>query len=593
MSNLLWRKTGLLVGALSALGLLTAVACGGGEPAPTPTQSVPTATSTAVPPTATATPSGAVPTTVVAAPTSTAVPTPTPVPTVQPKRGGIIKANATEDPPNFDPQQATSSGFNIYNQKLYTGLMWNPQGNLIVLDGAESYSISADGKVWTFKLRPDIKFQTGYTPAHPRDGTTMTSQDVKYSLEKMMGTNGQPISPRCGWMKEFINIDRTDNGVEVVDNLTVNIHLNQPFPALANILVVGHCGIMPDGVTTDMMAKRPYGSGPFRVKDFQRGAIWRLARNQDYFKPGLPYLDEYHYLIMDGTAIAQAAFLTNKTDITGGYPTPDNTSIYAQRVAAGEFYMVPIRSDCRPQSINMNSTKPPFNDKRLRQAVNLAIDRQAYAQVVHENHVTPSLYLDTDKWGKTLDEILKLPGYRQPHDADFAEAKKIANELYPKGLDLKMMVRNTSTYMRQGEFLAGELKKIGLNVTIEALDTNIVFDRAAKLDYTLWSYYFCQTSNTPDELFGSYFITGGSRNWYGFSDPQIDKMYLDMAATTDPVEKKKKAMAMEDIVYSFLPGAPLPDALSSRNAKRYVQNLPVTITQYSREKSELVWRSDI
>jgi len=592
MAKLLWRKPSLIVGMLGALALLTAVACGGGEPAPTPTSPpAPAATATQPPATPTSAPTGGP--TVVAAPSATAAPTPTPVPSVQPKRGGLIRQSAGEDPPTFDGHTATSSAHNVHNSKMYSNLLWNTKGQEIVPDAAESYTISADGKVWTFKLRPNVKYQTGYNPTHPRDGTAMTAKDVKYSLEKLMGLQKDIISARSGWMKEFVNLERPDNGIEVIDNLTLKVHLIQPFAALTHILAIGFTTIIPEGIVTADLQKRPYGSGPFRLKSFQRGALWQYERNPDYFKPGLPYLDGWDLLLMDATAISQAAFLTRKIDVGGGNPTDDNKAIYAKRVASGEIRLVADTSDCRPQSVNMNSTKPPFNDIRLRQAVNLGIDRQAYMQVVHDGYAVPHLLLNTGGVGKTVEEILRLPGYRQPHDADFAEAKKIISELYPKGLDLKMMARNTSGYMRQNEFIAGELRKLGLNVTLEAQDTNIVFDRAAKLDYTLWSYYFCQTTGTPEELFGSYFITGGSRNWIGYSNPAIDKGYLEMAAMSDPAQKKKKALEMEDTIYSFLPGAPLPIQTGTRNFYTYVQDLPIGYSTYSRDKNELVWRSDV
>ncbi len=598
MTNPIWRRPSLFIGILSAFGLLAAIACG----------SSPTPTATSVPPTATATPRPATPTpttapgttaTVVAQPTATATATPTPVPSVQPKRGGVIKQNAAEDPPSFDAHNATSAAHNIYNQKMYQTLVWNPNGSAIVPDAAESYSVSSDGKVWTFKLRPDIKYFTGYTPAFDRDGTTMTAKDVAYSLKKIMGLTDGVVSARSGWMKEFIDIDRPDNGMEVVDPLTLKIHLTQPFSGLITLLAIGYSGIMPEGVTQAMLARRPYGSGPFKVDlaTSQRGALWKLKRNPDYFKQGLPYLDEWQFVLMDGTAIAQAAFLTHKTDVSGGYATPDNEAIYNKRIAAGEFYQLPYASDCRPGSVNMNTTKPPFSDKKLREAVNLAIDRNAYMQVVQNfGHGYPALYLTTGGWGKTAEEILKLPGWAQTRDtkdAEVAKAKQIVSELYPKGLDVKMMARNTSGYMIQNEFIAGELRKIGLNVTIEAQDTNLVFDRAVKLDYAIWSYWFCQTTNTPEELFGSYFVTGGSRNWIGYSNPNIDKGYREMAAMSDPAAKKKKAMEMEDLVLSSLTAVPLPDSLTTRTAYSYVKDLPMTITQYSREKNELAWRSDV
>ena len=514
---------------------------------------------------------------------------------MQPKQGGIIKQSGTEDPPTFDAHNATSGAHDPHNSKLYSNLLWNPVGYQIVPDAAESYTISADGKVWTFKLRPNVKFQTGYTPASPRDGTAMTAQDVAYSLKKIMGLTDGVISARSGWMKEFIDIDRPDNGLEAVDNLTLKVHLVQPFAGLANILVIGFSTIIPDGITRDQLAKRPYGTGPFKVdlQNSQRGAQWIYNRNPDYFKAGLPFLDGYRHVNMDGTAIIQTAFLTGKIDLTSGNPTLDNKAIFDQRVKSGQVYLLPYSTGCRPQVINMNSTKPPFNDRKLREAVNLAPDRIAYTQVVHNGFAVPSLYLDTSGLGRTVAEIEQMPGWRQPHDADVAAAKKIVSDLYPKGLDVTMMVRNSSNYMTQGEFLAGELKKIGINVTIQIVDSTVVFDRAAKLDYSLWTYYFCQTTGTPEELFGSYFLTGGSRNWIGYSDPKIDADYRDLAGTLDPVARKQKSQAMEKYILDFLPSAPLPVQTDNRLAYSYVKDVPLTITQYTWNKAELIWRSDV
>ncbi|MBI2170582.1 MAG: ABC transporter substrate-binding protein [Chloroflexi bacterium] len=380
-----------------------------------------------------------------------------------------------------------------------------------------------------------------------------------------------------------------------MDALTFKVHLIQPFSSLANLLAIGFSGIIPEGIVTNDMLKRPYGSGPFKVdfKTSQRAALWNFVRNPDYFKPGLPYLDGWTFVLMDGTAIVQAAFLTRKIDVGGGHPTEDNKAIYEKKVASGEIYRLIYSSDCRPQGLVMNSTKPPFNDLKLRQAVNLGIDREAYTTVVHDGYAQPEIIGDAGGWGMTVEEARKLPGFRQPHTADQEEAKRVIRELYPSGLDVKMMTRNSSGYMRQGEMIAGELRKLGINVTVDPQDTSVVFGRAEKLDYTLWNYWFCQTTNTPEELIGSYFITGGSRNWMGYSNPVIDKGYLDMAAISDPVQKKKKMTEMIDTIYAFLPYAPLTVHTTSRNAYSFVQDLPLGITQYSREKNELIWRSDI
>ncbi|MBI4311409.1 MAG: hypothetical protein HY681_06470, partial [Chloroflexi bacterium] len=127
--------------SLTMAGVLVLAACGGGaSEKPTPT-SAPEATSTTI-----------------ATPTPTATATPVPAAVAKPKRGGIINYWSSDDPSTFDIVNAESSRHSIHNAKMYNNLLWNPDGKSIAPDVAESYSISADGKVWTFKLRKDVRF---------------------------------------------------------------------------------------------------------------------------------------------------------------------------------------------------------------------------------------------------------------------------------------------------------------------------------------------------------------------------------------------------------------------------------------------------
>ncbi|MBI4203302.1 MAG: hypothetical protein HY532_09355, partial [Chloroflexi bacterium] len=164
MNGRFWKTPSLGIGVLASLGLLTAVACGGGT-------TEPTATATTGPaPTATATSdTGAVST---PTPSKALDPTPTATPSTQPKQGGIIRRTRTDDVPNWDSHVNASSSHSVLGAKLQSQLIWNPKDQELVEDAAESYSISADGKVWTFKLRPNIKYHSYNTPTHPRDGTT-------------------------------------------------------------------------------------------------------------------------------------------------------------------------------------------------------------------------------------------------------------------------------------------------------------------------------------------------------------------------------------------------------------------------------------
>ncbi|MBI4202179.1 MAG: hypothetical protein HY532_03575, partial [Chloroflexi bacterium] len=558
-------------------------ACGGGTVEPT-------ATATTGPaPTATATSD----TGVTAAPTATPTSAPAPVVTETPKRGGILRQSRSEDPPNWDSQANASSADSVLGAKFMSQLVWNPRGQEIAPDAAEEYSISADGKVWTFKLRSNVKFHS-YTPPHPRDGTTMTSTDVKWSLEKMMGMHGQILSPRCGWIKEFIDIDRPDNGIEIVDQLTLRVHMHTPFSGLANTLALGFCGILPEGVTTPDTVGRPFGSGPFRMVQISPGAHIRFERNNDYYKPGLPYLDGWHFNYMEGTTITQAAFATNRLDLGTGDPLPANRDLWDKLIAEGKIYTQDISAQrWTIQGVFMNMYKPPFNDKRLREIVNLGMDRQGYAAVRWDDapRVMPTL-LVVSPWGRSEEEVLRMPGWRQPHDTDFAEAQRRLKELYPAGLDITLLARNSTGYMKQAEYVAGDLSNIGFNVTIRPQDTATYFGRMTNLDYTISAYHFVMTTMTLEENL-AYYITGGSRNWFGISDPRVDSGYLEVAAISDPVKRKQKAQELEDILMDHLFGVPLGSHGETRAAWSYVRGYEVGITHYAWRKKELVWRSDV
>ncbi|MBI4310962.1 MAG: ABC transporter substrate-binding protein [Chloroflexi bacterium] len=603
-ASALWSRPSIALKVAVALGLLAAVACGAQETSPTPTSppSAPTATNTP-PPTSTSAPSQPTPTApgAAATPTPTATATPKPAPAVKPKRGGVLRGSSTDDPPTFDISMAASSAFSIHTAKMHNGLLWNPDGRSVAPDAAESYSVSGDGKVWTFKLHSNIRWQSYPDNPGPRDGTLMTARDAAYSLKYMMGVVGGKTSERCGWMKEFVDIDRPDSGVVAVDDLTLQVHMTQPFPEFANVLVLTHCSLFPEGTTSEMFAKRPYGSGPYRLKSFLRGAEWVYARNPDYFQKDQPYIDEQRIMIIQGgAAITNVAFLTGRLDIGGGRPTPDNRPLYDRMVAQGKISLNErLGTTAIVYGVYMNSTRPPFSNPRLRKAVHLALDRKGYIESVYDGDAVPLTYVPTGKlpWFRTEEEVWKMPGYRLPKDQDLAEAKRIMAELYPSGLDFEMPVRNTGDYPTMAEYDAGELKKIGIRTTIKLMSTAQLYDTLSKCNYDITSYGMTMITMTTAELFGSYYITGGSRNWLCYSEPKIDALFPKLVAAEGEA-KAALVKEVEKILWDFIPWAPMAGSLGNQNYYSYVQNWPLTnpdngFSNYSHQRYSLVWRSDV
>ena len=498
-----------------------------------------------------------------------------------PQYGGILRQMGVSDPVSFDAHVAASSPDNVHNAKLYNNLVWNPNGNVIEPDVAQRYEITGTGQTVTYFLRRDVRFH---------DGTPLTARDVKFSLEKIMGLVDGIVSPRVGTIKEFVDTSRPDNGIEIVDQYAVRLHLVAPAASLNTFLATGFAAVMPEGITAEELARNPGGSGPYRIKSFERGAMWEYERNNDYFKSGLPYLDGIQVFLSRSFAASEAAFITGRVELNRASWSQDNGPVVREMEANGQVVIRPYSTFCGPQGLLLNTTIPPFDNPRLREAINLALDRKAYIEVVHNGNAEAALYLDTGGWGLAADEIWQLPGFRQPKDQDIAEARVIMAQEYPDGLRVTLLSRNSGTYPRQAEFFTGELAKIGIDATVTLVDRSQLYPTGQALNYQIMSYYFCLTTGDPDELFGGYFISSASRNWLGYSNPQIDRMYLEQSTELDLSRRREIVRDMERIILKDLPIIPTAIHNLTKNHYAYVKDVPLGITSYMDERLEKVWK---
>ena len=575
-------RRGWLWGLIAGTALL-ALACGpAATPTPTPTNTPqPTATPTATPR------PGETPTVATPTPTATATPTPTPS-GEQPKRGGIVRHRAQRDPSSFDPHTATSSRDNITNAKLYSSLFINNSGSNFECNVCESFDLEDGGATWVFHLRRNVRFAN--------DGKTLTSRDVKYSLDKIMGLVDGFISPRSGWLKEYVDLTVGDgDGIEIVDDYTLKLHLVRPAPVLPKLLGTGFPGMLREGATREELQTQPDGTGPWMVKEWQRGSIMKLEPNPYYFKEGRPYPDEWHMVFIRENRAASSAFLTNRVDIKREDIPPDELPIYERMAQEGRIVHVEKPSGCRPQGVNFNVSAPPFDNLKLRQAVNLALDRKAYIEAVHDGLASPALVFVLDsEFGRPASEVWdKLPGWASTPAAKAQELEQarqlVADAGYADGLDVTMVARSSGQYPQQAEFIAAELRKININVTIKLMDSPELFPLVTALNYSIWPYWFCQTTLDPDEMWGSYFVTGGSRNWLGYSNPEVDELYIQQSAELDPAKRTALNRQIEDIILRDLPFAPTADHNTFYDWYSYIKGWDDGHSFYTHESQDDAW----
>ena len=546
MKTLWLRSRHLVLWNVTVLLLLTlAIACGAAQ-APTPTATskpVPTATPTAASvatPTPTLPGPAATPT-----PTTVATPTPTLAPSEQPKRGGTLLITGTY-PESFDPKLLTNAlGYYSWNAKFYNNLLANYEEDKIECELCTGWRVENSGKTWVFDLVKGVKFH---------DGRELTAEDVKYSLELQMGYVDGIISPRGGLIKEFIDT------VDAPSKYEVRINLFRPTTLQNKLLGIGASVIYPKGTTRADPQSKPQGSGPFLLTQAVSGSGYTMDRNPNYYKPGQPYLDRIEAKVVADTNTSNALFLTGKVKYfsalyESGYqqfmPTLE------QMTADGKLARSSIPGGCGPQGLWFNMTKPPFNDLKVRRAFNLVADRKALDKVMMGPYGHASLLGFTPGMSyATPEEKIwdVVPGWATgaKKQQEIEDAKKLmADAGYAQGLEVKQMVRTpiaTANYGAAAEPYQQELKAIGVNSPFLLVSGPEQQERMAKVDYPFQIYILCQSTFDPDEVIGQQFITGAARNNTGYSNPAIDKLFLQMNSENDPAKKKEIFFKIQDII---------------------------------------------
>lgn len=347
----------------SCLGIMTLLlaACGPAAEEATPTPAVtPTLT-----PLATPTPARGV--------TPTPTPKPAPTPTtaaVEPKYGGTLTTYIRRDP-GFDPIRTGSAlEARQLQHAVFSSLLemkWPDRCEVETIgDAAKSWKWITDTTI-EVKLIPGIKFHD----KAPVNGRELVAEDVAYSFKRLMSP--ESLSSAKDYTQHV-------TAVEAVDRYTVRFHLAQPYAPFEQHVLRSQYGAIilareAGGPKEDW--SRPevsyIGSGPFSLEKYTPGVGVVLAKNKDYFKKGVPHIDELRMLFMPDTSTRQAAFRAGKLDFIQDIPGPylreiEKTmpNVSTARCGSGVGTGIQLRTDL-----------PPFNDVRVRRAVSIAINREA------------------------------------------------------------------------------------------------------------------------------------------------------------------------------------------------------------------------
>ena len=219
-----------------------------------------------------------------------------------------------------------------------------------------------------FFLRKGVKWH---------DGQPFTSKDVKFTFDMVREAPDAPtklrLNPRKDW---YANVE----AIEAADAHTVVFRLKRPQPSILMMLASGQSPVYPAHVPIADQRNRCIGTGPFKFKEWRRGEFVEYAKNPDYFVKGRPYLDGLKYVIISERGTRTAALQAGRLDTSAPGETTKNI---ADQLKAAVPQMVIIRvGSLTSPNLLVNHTRPPFNDVKVRRAVDLAIDRDGYIKGV-------------------------------------------------------------------------------------------------------------------------------------------------------------------------------------------------------------------
>ena len=425
------------------------------------------------------------------------------------------------EPPNLDPTDGAAAAIDeVTYANVFEGLTRFAEDGSIIPDLAKSWDISEDGLVYTFHLHSGVTFH---------DGTKMTADDVRFSLERAM-------APDSTNAQKALFADIAD--VAVVDPLTVKVTLKKPDGAFLFDMAWGDAEIVSPKTAKDN-ATHPVGTGPFMFKEWVKGDHVTLVRYPGYWGEK-PKLDSVTFKFIADPTAAFAAMMSGDLDCFPNFPAPENLDQFK----ADPRFKVVVGSTEGETILAMNNGKKPFDDIKVREAVAHAIDRKAVIDGAMYGYGTPIGSHFAPQQPAYVD-LTGLSNY------DPALSKKLLKEAgYPDGFETTMKLPPPSYARRGGEIIAAELRKVGIDAKI----VNVEWAQWLQTVFKNKDYDLTIVSHTEPMDIGIYARDDYYFNYHSAAFKTImDELRntTDDAKRTELLQKAQKRIA-EDYVNAFL-----------------------------------------
>jgi ABC-type transport system substrate-binding protein len=471
------------------------------------------------------------------------------------KQGGAMTVTYKDDVSTLDP----AIGYDWQNwsmiKSLFDGLMdYEPGTTTLKPDLAESYEISPDGQTFTFKLRQGVKFH---------NGRELTAEDVKYSIERVVIPATQ--SPGAGFFGSIKGFEEASagnadglSGITVVDPYTIRFELSRPDATFLHVAALNFAHVVPKEEVEKHGAdfgKHPVGSGAFKLAEWTLGQKLVFERFADYWNKGLPKLDQITFEVGQEPIVALLRLQKGEIDIPGDGIPPAKFIEVTEDPAFKD--LVIQGGQLHTGYVAMNVKIKPFDDVKVRQAVNMAINKDRIVRIINGRAVPANQPLPPTMPGYAKD----YEGY--PYDVEKAKAL-MAEAGLADGVETELFVMNTDPQPRIAQAIQQDLAAIGIKASVKSLaQANVIAaggePEAAPMIWSggmAWIADFPDPSNFYGPILGCGGAVEGGWNWSWYCNEDLDRQAAAADAIVDPAKKAEREEMWRNIYLKIMEDAP-------------------------------------
>lgn len=453
--------------------------------------------------------------------------------------GGAITVAYQNDIATLDP----AIGYDWQNwsiiKSLFSRLLDYEPGttNLVPDLATEMPKISADGKTFEFNIRDDVKFH---------NGRLLVAEDVKYSIERAVNPKTQ--SPGAGFFASIDGFDAASAGKSTdISGITVNsptsitFKLSRPDATFLHVMAINFASVVPKEDAEKFgpdFGKNPVGSGAFKFTSWALGQKLTLDKNTDYYREGLPKLDQINFEVGVDPTVALQRLKNNEVDILGDSIPAAN--YIAEKENSDNEGLIIEGGQLQTGYVTLNVKIKPLNNVKVRQAVNHAIDKDRIVQILNGR---------ADAANQPLPP--SMPGYDTGYKGfayDVTKAKALLAEAgLANGFSTELWTSNTDPNPRIAQSIQEDLAKVGIKASIKSLaQANVIEAGGSGKAPMVWSGGMAWIADFPDPsnfwgpILGCGGAVPGGWNWSQYCNKTLDAEAVKADAMTDPAKADER-----------------------------------------------------